>query len=40
MMRTQHNAWPHACATLLVVGAGLSLRVSLSDWRWLIAAIA
>ncbi len=40
MMRTQPNAWAHLVVTVLVVCAGLVLRVSLSDWRWLIAAIA
>ena len=40
MLRTQPNAWAHLVATLLVICAGLLLRVSLSDWRWLIAAIS
>lgn len=40
MLRTQHNAWVHLFATLLVCGAGVALNVSAQDWRWLIAAIA
>ncbi len=40
MLRTQHNAWLHAIASLMVIGAGLSLHVSLADWRWLIVATA
>ena len=39
MLRTQHNAWLHFIATLLVVIAGLSFKVSGEDWRWLVAAI-
>lgn len=39
MLRTQHNAWLHLVATIAVVAAGLALRVSADDWRWLIAAI-
>jgi diacylglycerol kinase (ATP) len=39
MLRTQHNAWLHGVATILVVALGLALRVSLGDWRWLIVAI-
>jgi diacylglycerol kinase (ATP) len=40
MLRTQHNAWLHMIATILVIGAGFALDVSANDWRWLIAAIA
>ena len=39
MLRTQHNAWLHAAATILVVGVGFALRVSAADWRWLAVAI-
>lgn len=39
MLRTQHNAWVHLAATLLVCTAGFALGVSAADWRWLIAAI-
>src|SRR5471032_1707754 len=40
MIRCQHNAWIHAAATLVVVGAGLFFRVSPADWCWIILAIS
>lgn len=39
MLRTQHNAWLHAVATVGVIATGLGLRVRATDWRWLIMAI-
>ena len=39
MLRTQHNAWLHLAATVLVIGAGIALRISATDWRWLIVAL-
>ena len=39
MLRTQHNAWLHLIATLVVVAAGVALNVSGEDWRWLVVAI-
>jgi diacylglycerol kinase (ATP) len=32
MLRTQHNAWIHACATVAVTAMGLWL--GLSRWEW------
>lgn len=40
MMRTQHNAWIHAAATVVVFVAGTAFSVSIEEWRWLILAIA
>ena len=40
MLRTQHNAWLHAVASLAVVAAGVILRVTAADWRWLVVAMA
>lgn len=40
MIRCQHNAWIHAGATLTVLAAGLSLRVTAADWCWIILAIS
>jgi diacylglycerol kinase (ATP) len=40
MLTTQHNAWLHGLATLLVVALALYCKVSESDWRWLIVAMA
>jgi diacylglycerol kinase (ATP) len=39
MLRTQHNAWVHLAATILVAIAGVALHVTPADWRWLIVAI-
>jgi diacylglycerol kinase (ATP) len=39
MLRTQHNAWVHLVATIAVIAAGVALRVTVGDWRWLIASI-
>jgi diacylglycerol kinase (ATP) len=40
MLRTQHNAWLHAIASIIVISVGFGLRISLADWRWLIVAMA
>ena len=39
MLRTQHNAWLHAAATIAVVGAGLTVGLDGADWRWLVLTI-
>ena len=39
MLRTQHNAWLHAVATIAVVGAGLAVGLDGADWRWLVLTI-
>ncbi|KAF2991969.1 diacylglycerol kinase family protein [Methylocystis sp. MJC1] len=39
MLRTQHNAWLHAAATIGVVAAGLACEVRPEEWRWLFAAV-
>ena len=39
IMRTQHNAWLHALATLCVLAAGYAVGVSTSEWCFLIVAI-
>ena len=39
VLRTQHNAWVHLAAAAVVVAAGLALRISPTDWRWLVVAI-
>ncbi|ESQ86760.1 hypothetical protein ABAC460_22175 [Asticcacaulis sp. AC460] len=39
-LKTQHNAWLHLVATVLVVLAASFLGVDAADWRWLIVAIA
>jgi diacylglycerol kinase (ATP) len=40
MLRTQHNAWLHGVATVIVISLGLACDVNAQDWRWLIAAMA
>ncbi len=39
LLRSQHNAWVHAAATLAVCGLGLVLGVGAADWLWLVFAI-
>jgi diacylglycerol kinase (ATP) len=39
MLKTQHNAWLHLAATVLVVLVASFLQVRLEDWRWLIVAM-
>jgi len=38
--KTQHNAWIHACALLVVIILGIVLKVNISEWCWLILAMA
>jgi diacylglycerol kinase (ATP) len=38
--RNEPNAWIHAAATVLALGAGIVLRISPHDWRWIAVAIA
>jgi len=40
MVRCQHNAWIHAAATLVILGAGVFLRLSRADWCWIVLAIS
>ena len=40
MVASQHNAWIHAAATLVVVAAGLILRLPASSWALIVLAIA
>ena len=39
MLKTQHNAWVHACATFGVVASGLFFGVSAAEWCWLVLAV-
>jgi diacylglycerol kinase (ATP) len=39
MVRTQHNAWLHAAATVLVVALGLVCRLSAAEWCWIVLAV-
>lgn len=39
MIKSQQNAWVHACATVAVIVAGLVSGVSSAEWCWLVLAI-
>ncbi|MFC1765238.1 diacylglycerol kinase family protein [Planctomycetota bacterium] len=39
MLKSQHNAWLHAVATLTVVVTGRCLGLTSSEWCWLVLAI-
>jgi diacylglycerol kinase len=39
MLRTQQNAWIHAAASLLVIGAAIGFRLAVAEWLWLILAM-
>ena len=39
MVASQHNAWIHAAATIIVVAAGLLVGLSASSWAWIVVAI-
>jgi|SRR5215471_670146 len=39
MLETQHNAWLHAAATVLVAATGLAVRLSVGEWCWIVLAI-
>ena len=39
MLRTQHNAWIHAAATVLVIVAALALQIEAAGWLWIVLAI-
>ena len=39
MISSQHNAWIHAAATVLVVMVGLFLRLNSAQWCWIVLAI-
>ena len=39
MLHTQHNAWIHWAATVLVIVAGLALQIEAAGWLWIVLAI-
>lgn len=39
MLKTQHNAWIHAAATLAVCVAGWFVGLSRPEWCWIVLAI-
>jgi len=40
MLRTQHNAWVHAFASVGVVAAGVTLEISRDEWFFVLLAAA
>jgi len=40
LAQDEHNAWLHLVASAGVIAAGIALKISLEDWRWLVIAIA
>src|SRR5215475_6520974 len=40
MLKTQHNAWLHAVATVAVMAVGVAVRLSVSEWCWIVLAIS
>jgi diacylglycerol kinase (ATP) len=39
MLRSQHNAWLHAFASICITGAGIVFRLTDGEWCWIILAI-
>jgi diacylglycerol kinase (ATP) len=39
MIQSQHNAWIHAVATIVVCAAGVFFGLSRSEWCWIVLAI-
>jgi diacylglycerol kinase (ATP) len=39
LLRTQHNAWIHAVATVAVIALGAWLHLPPQDWLWLVLAM-
>ena len=39
MFASQHNAWIHAAATVLVAAVGLSFGLTRAEWCWIVLAV-
>ena len=39
MIASQHNAWIHAAATIVVGASGLYFHLTKAEWCWIILAI-
>jgi diacylglycerol kinase (ATP) len=39
MLSSQHNAWVHAAATVMVVVVGFLLRLRAGEWCWITLAV-
>ncbi|KQM21323.1 diacylglycerol kinase family protein [Novosphingobium sp. Leaf2] len=40
LVQKEHNAWVHIVASVGAIATGLILQISVSDWRWVVLAIA
>ena len=39
MISSQQNAWIHAAATIIVIVVGLTFRLTIAHWCWIVLAI-
>ncbi len=39
MLRSQHNAWIHALATIVVITASFACGISRNDWCWIVIVV-
>lgn len=39
MLRSQHNAWVHLAATVIVIGTGFFVGITKAEWCWIVLAI-
>jgi len=39
MLQSQHNAWIHALASILICAVGFSFGLNRSEWCWIVLAI-
>ena len=39
MIRSQHNAWIHAAATVAVAASGFAFEITRGEWPWIILAV-
>lgn len=39
LLKSQHNAWIHAAATMLVISASCFYKLSRIEWCWIVLAI-
>jgi len=39
MLRSQHNAWLHGLATVVVLGIGACLGLTKGEWCWIVLAV-
>jgi diacylglycerol kinase (ATP) len=40
MIGCQHNAWVHAVATAVAIGAGVIFKITAREWCWIVLTIA